>query len=100
MTRKKRGPLGYIFSASLLPICLQCIYHEFGIENNNNYEVIVFCYLIFLMLSVLWDIFGMISLVAEDARWRLVIGVSAVLFQMGVYYYLWQALDIKIGEIF
>ena len=99
MSSKKRGPLGYIFSASLMPIGLICIYFKLGIENKSNLEGLVLFCLIFIMLSVLWDIIGMISLIAEGARGRLAIGVSAILFQIGTYYWLWQTLGIKIGEI-
>lgn len=97
MARKKRGPLGYIFSASLLPIGMLTLYDEFWGKNDYiEVTLVTFC-LFFLMLSVLWDIIGMTSLVAEGARVRLAIGASAILFQMGTYYWLWQTLGIKIG---
>jgi len=98
MAGKKRGPLGYIFSASLLPIGLLFAYDELG-GNSDNLKALVFFCLFFLMLSVLWDIIGMISLVAEGVRGRLTIGIAGILFQIGTYYLLWQTLGIKIGEI-
>lgn len=98
MTRKKRGPLGYIFSASLLPLCLLMAYHELD-KNSSNLKGLVFFCLFFLMLSLLWDIIGMISLIAEGAWGRLSIGVSGVLFQIVIYCILWQTLGIKMGKI-
>ena len=98
MKTKRRGPLGYIFSASLLPTCLLLACDELMKNSNNLKGLVLFC-LFFLMLSVLWDIIGMISLIAEGAGGRLAIGISAILFQMGIYYLLWQTLGIKIGAI-
>ncbi len=92
MTRKKRGPLGYIFSASLLPICLLLAYHDLD-KNSSNLKGLVFFCLLFLMLSVVWDIIGMISLIAEGAWRRLTIGISGIIFQIVVYYLLWQTLN-------
>lgn len=99
MSRKKRGPLGYLFSASILPVGLILIYRDLGIENESNLKALVLFCLIFLLLSVLWDVMGMINLLAEGLRGRIAIGVSAILFQIGAYYWLWQALGIQIGEI-
>ena len=98
MARKKRGPFGYIFSASLLPICLLMAYHELE-KNSSNLKGLVFFCLLFLMLSILWDIIAMISLLAEGAWGRLAIGIAGILFQIVIYYMLWQTLGIKIGEI-
>jgi len=98
MKQKMRGPLGYIFSASLLPIGLLVIYDKFG-GNNNHLDSLINLWLFFLMLSLLWDIIGMIRLVAKGALVRLAIGVSAILFQMGIYYWLLQTLSKKIAEI-
>lgn len=99
MSSNKRGPLGYIFSASLMPLGLIGIYHKLGIENKSNLDALVLFCLIFLMLSVLWDIIGMITLITEGAQAGLAIGVSLILFQIGTYYWLWQALGIKMGEV-
>jgi len=97
MARNKRGPLGWIFSGSLLPVGLITMYHELGTGNDSNLKAMVLICIIFLLLSVLWDVFGMISLVAEAARVRLIIGVSLILFQVGAYYWLWRALGISVG---
>ncbi len=99
MARSKRGSLGYIFSASLLPACLIITYHDLGVSNDSNLSAMVFFCLFFLLLSVLWDVFGMISLAAEDAGVRLIIGVSLILFQVGAYYWLWRALGISVGGV-
>jgi len=98
MARKKYGPLGYIFSASLMSLCLLFVGDEF-LKNSSGQKGLVIFYLIFLMLSVLWDIIGMISLVSEGVRRRLIIGIAGIIFQIGIYSMLWQKLGLKIGEI-
>ncbi|MEL6589467.1 MAG: hypothetical protein AAFQ68_05275 [Bacteroidota bacterium] len=98
MPRKKRSPLGYIFSALLLPTCLLLASKEL-MGNSSNMEALVFFSFFFLALSIIWDITGMIALKQEGVQRRITIGISMILFQVVVYALLWQSLGIKIGEI-